>query len=122
MKLTRTAIPILLILFGLNACITEENELRLWYDEPGEAWTDALPVGNGRLAAMIYGRTADEVIQFNEETLWTGQPHDYAHEGAHEVLDELVHHGAHTTTEAERTGVASRHHDDHALYDALAST
>jgi len=63
--------------------------LVLWYDKPAENWTEALPVGNGRLGAMIYGGTENETVQFNEETLWTGQPHDYAHEGAHEVLDEL---------------------------------
>ncbi|MDX1285216.1 MAG: glycoside hydrolase family 95 protein, partial [Draconibacterium sp.] len=63
--------------------------LVLWYDKPASSWTEALPVGNGRLGAMIYGGTEKETIQFNEETLWTGQPHDYAHEGAHEVLDEL---------------------------------
>jgi alpha-L-fucosidase 2 len=61
----------------------------LWYDEPAEVWTEALPVGNGRLGAMIYGGTKEETIQFNEETLWTGQPHDYAHKGAHKYLDEL---------------------------------
>ena len=61
----------------------------LWYDNPADNWTEALPVGNGRLGAMVYGGTVNETIQFNEETLWTGQPHDYAHEGAHEVLDEL---------------------------------
>ncbi len=63
--------------------------LVLWYDKPASNWTEALPVGNGRLGAMVYGGTEKETIQFNEETLWTGQPHDYAHEGAHEVLDEL---------------------------------
>ncbi|NQU54622.1 MAG: glycoside hydrolase N-terminal domain-containing protein [Bacteroidetes bacterium] len=61
----------------------------LWYSQPAEVWTEALPVGNGRLGAMIYGGTKEETIQFNEETLWTGQPHDYAHEGAHEYFDEL---------------------------------
>jgi len=69
--------------------MVHEHELRLWYDKQGEAWTDALPVGNGRLAAMVYGRTADELIQFNEETLWTGQPHDYSREGASEYLQPL---------------------------------
>ena len=61
----------------------------LWYDHPAANWTEALPLGNGRLGAMVYGGTVDEIIQFNEETLWTGQPHDYAHEGAYEVLDEM---------------------------------
>jgi alpha-L-fucosidase 2 len=70
---------------------TEElnPSLGLWYDQPAYDWTEALPVGNGRLGAMVYGGVAREKIQFNEETLWSGQPHDYAHEGAWEVLDEL---------------------------------
>lgn len=73
------------------ACTTEEqnSSLKLWYDEPAEAWTEALPVGNGRLGAMVYGTVAKEHIQFNEETLWTGEPHDYSHEGAHEYLAQI---------------------------------
>ena len=63
--------------------------LVLWYDKPATDWTEALPIGNGRLGAMVYGGAEKEIIQFNEETLWTGQPHDYAHNDAHEVLDEL---------------------------------
>lgn len=61
----------------------------LWYDKPAKVWTEALPLGNGRLGAMVYGRTENEIIQFNEETLWTGQPHDYAHKGAYKYLNEL---------------------------------
>ncbi|MCA1745598.1 MAG: glycoside hydrolase family 95 protein, partial [Bacteroidales bacterium] len=61
----------------------------LWYNKPATIWNEALPLGNGRLGAMVYGKTENEIIQFNEETLWTGQPHDYAHEGAYEYLDEL---------------------------------
>lgn len=72
---------------------SSEKELNpslvLWYDKPASVWTEALPVGNGRLGAMIYGKTNEEIIQFNEETLWAGQPHDYAHEGANEVFNEL---------------------------------
>ncbi len=63
--------------------------MMLWYDKPAANWTEALPLGNGRLGAMVYGGTVEECIQFNEESLWTGQPHDYAHEGAYLVLDEL---------------------------------
>lgn len=63
--------------------------LILWYDEPATEWTEALPVGNGRIGAMIYGKTENETIQFNEETLWSGQPHDYANPGAHNYLEEL---------------------------------
>lgn len=63
--------------------------LTLWYDQPAERWTDALPVGNGRLGAMVYGNLGEEIIQFNEETLWTGQPHDYAHKDAFNYLNEI---------------------------------
>jgi alpha-L-fucosidase 2 len=63
--------------------------LALWYDKPANSWTEALPVGNGRLGAMVYGGMENETIQFNEETLWTGQPHDYANDGASEVFKEL---------------------------------
>ncbi len=63
--------------------------LNLWYDKPASGWTEALPVGNGRLGAMIYGGTEKETIQFNEETLWSGQPHDYAHADAYKYLDKI---------------------------------
>ena len=65
------------------------NNLKLWYLQPALQWTEALPVGNGRLGAMVYGGVAQEHIQFNEETLWTGEPHDYANAGAAEYLDEI---------------------------------
>ncbi len=61
----------------------------LWYDRPAREWVEALPVGNGRLGAMVFGGTAEERIQFNESTLWAGEPHDYSHPGASEVLDSL---------------------------------
>jgi alpha-L-fucosidase 2 len=63
--------------------------LCLWYLQPAAAWEEALPVGNGRLGAMVYGGWPNEHIQFNEHTLWTGQPRSYAHEGAVKVLPEL---------------------------------
>ncbi len=84
---------ILFILFSCSQYQEPEKELNpslmLWYDKPAQSWSEALPVGNGRMGAMVYGGTASEIIQFNEETVWTGQPHDYAHEGAWKVLDKL---------------------------------
>ncbi|MBT7300894.1 MAG: glycoside hydrolase family 95 protein [Victivallales bacterium] len=62
---------------------------RLWYDRPAEEWTSALPVGNGHLGAMVFGGVAHERIQFNEDTLWSGQPTDYAHPGAAEALPKI---------------------------------
>jgi len=79
--------------FSCNNNSGTEKELNpslvLWYDKPAESWIEALPVGNGRLGAMVYGGTEKETIQFNEETLWTGQPHDYSHKGAYKVLSKL---------------------------------
>jgi alpha-L-fucosidase 2 len=66
-----------------------DPSLALWYDEPADEWTEALPIGNGGIGAMVFGQVPNEIIQFNEETLWTGQPHDYSNEGAGRYLDEL---------------------------------
>ena len=64
-------------------------DLRLWYRQPAEQWNQALPVGNGRLGAMVFGRTADETIQLNEETLWSGGPYDPVVPGAYRALPEI---------------------------------
>ena len=64
-------------------------DLRLWYLQPAEQWNQALPVGNGRLGAMVFGRTADETIQLNEETLWSGGPYDPVVPGAYRALPEI---------------------------------
>jgi alpha-L-fucosidase 2 len=63
--------------------------LELWYDEPATNWTDALPIGNGRLGAMVYGGVEHERLQFNDDTLWTGGPRSYAHQGAAKYLPEI---------------------------------
>lgn len=80
----------LLLLAALDAPLpAAPSRWTLWYDRPAEGWTEALPVGNGHLGAMVFGGVADERIQFNEDTLWVGGPHDYTHPGAAEVLPEL---------------------------------
>src|SRR5689334_1147793 len=65
------------------------QELKLWYDKPSAKWTDALPIGNGRLGAMIFGGVDTDRIQFNEETLWTGGPRDYNRRGAYKYLPQI---------------------------------
>ncbi|RBQ11381.1 glycoside hydrolase family 95 protein [Pedobacter miscanthi] len=50
------------------------NTMKLWYDKPARNWNEALPLGNGRLAAMVYGNPDKEEIQLNEETIWSGGP------------------------------------------------
>ncbi len=77
-----------LILAGAS-CVQATNNLTLQYDQSATIWEEALPVGNGRLGAMVFGGTAAERIQFNEDTLWSGQPQDYQHAGAADVLPEL---------------------------------
>ncbi len=68
---------------GQNRLDTEDwTGMKLWYQEPAQEWAESLPVGNGRLGAMIFGGTENERLQFNEDTLWTGQPHEYQHGGA----------------------------------------
>lgn len=68
---------------------SEDQDLKLWYETPAEIWEEALPIGNGRLGAMIYSGTGVDHIQFNEETLWTGEPHDYSNEGASGYLQKI---------------------------------
>jgi len=63
--------------------------LCLWYGQPAGTWTEALPVGNGRMGAMAFGGITAERIQFNEHTVWNGKPRSYAHEGASKVLPAL---------------------------------
>ncbi|NLG52221.1 MAG: glycoside hydrolase family 95 protein [Chloroflexi bacterium] len=66
-----------------------DRELVLWYRQPARRWVEALPIGNGRLGAMIFGGPEQERLQLNEDTLWSGYPHDYSNPEAREYLDEV---------------------------------
>ena len=81
------------MVIGLAFTITHgalaQANLELWYDQPATRWVEALPLGNGRLGAMVYGGITNEHLQFNESTLWTGKPHEYQHEGAVKFLPQL---------------------------------
>ncbi len=63
--------------------------MKLWYDNQASGWCEALPIGNGRLGAMVYGGVEREKLQINEETLWSGGPHDYNRFGAVENLQSI---------------------------------
>ncbi|HEC41395.1 MAG TPA: glycoside hydrolase family 95 protein, partial [Bacteroides sp.] len=64
----------------------------MWYDAPAEEWEEALPVGNGRLGAMVFGKVAEERIQLNEETYWSGGPYSTVVRGGAEVLPDIQKH------------------------------
>ena len=71
----------LFTVFGLASCVesveeVKDNNQRLWYDRPAEHWLEALPLGNSRMGAMVYGGVLEEEIQLNEESFWSGGPHD----------------------------------------------
>ena len=63
--------------------------LRLWYQQPAARWEEALPLGNGRLGAMVFGRVAQERLQLNEDTLWAGAPYTPDNAAARATLPEV---------------------------------
>ena len=94
-----------ILLCAVASVQAQQNELKLWYNQPAQKWTDALPIGNGSLGAMIYGGVANDHIQFNEQTLWTGEPRKYQRDGAAQYLPkirQLLFEGK--QAEAEREG------------------
>ena len=68
---------------------TDAERLKLWYDKPAQQWVEALPVGNGRLGAMVFGNPGAERIQLNEETVWTGHPNSNARPDALEAMPKI---------------------------------
>ena len=105
----------LLVLLSLVCSLPlAAQDYKLWYDKPASRWLEALPIGNSQLGAMIYGGTDTEEIQLNEETFWSGSPHDNdspaakAHlqevrdsifagkeEAAHKIIDQNFFKGPH---------------------------
>src|SRR5690606_5933773 len=70
----RPALPYVLV-FLISMSYGQNSQLKLWYTKPaGEIWENALPVGNGRIGAMVYGNVEYETIQLNEHTVWSGSP------------------------------------------------
>jgi len=64
------------------------SDTTLWYTKPAATWNEALPLGNGRLGAMVFGGVPEERIQLNENTLWAGGPYDPSNPEAREALPE----------------------------------
>ncbi|NNM88788.1 MAG: glycoside hydrolase family 95 protein, partial [Phycisphaerae bacterium] len=72
-----------------NLLLPKPRDLKLFYRQPANAWTEALPLGNGRLGAMVFGQVHNERLQLNESTLWSGGPKDCNNAHARAVLPEL---------------------------------
>lgn len=74
---------------GRDDCMDERNNLALWYNQPAADWNQALPLGNGKAGAMVFGGVPQERMQLNESTIWTGRPRSYAHPGAVKYLGQI---------------------------------
>lgn len=68
---------------------TTDNTEKLWYDKPATIWLEALPIGNGRLGGMIYGGTKSEQIQLNEDSFWSGGPHNNNSSTSKNLLEQV---------------------------------
>jgi alpha-L-fucosidase 2 len=78
-----------IFIMGKDLAQPIKHPLRLWYKQPALRWTDALPIGNGKMGAMIFGGIAEDHLQFNEATLWTGRPREHQRNGAWQYLDSI---------------------------------
>lgn len=80
----------------------EDQNLHLHYTQPSKLWSEALPVGNGRLGAMVHGRTTTELLQLNEDSVWYGGPQDRTPRDAYRnlpLLRQLIREGRHAEAE-----------------------
>ncbi|MDD4991250.1 MAG: glycoside hydrolase family 95 protein [Paludibacter sp.] len=74
---------------GISSLLAQSNAYKLWYDRPAQVWTEALPLGNGRLGAMVFGNPGTEQIQLNEATIWAGSPNNNPNPAALKAIPEL---------------------------------
>src|SRR5215203_567564 len=92
MCLERTIVRVLaMVVVTLSPVAAAEGppETTLWYRAPASRWEQALPVGNGRLGAMVFGGVAEERLQLNEDTYWSGGPYSTVVKGGYKFLPEI---------------------------------
>ena len=81
---------LMLLCFACDQAIhNEPKQLKLWFDKPAANWNEALPLGNGRLGAMVHGNPAEENIQLNEATIWSGGPHRNDNPDTKAILSDI---------------------------------
>ncbi|KAJ4322147.1 hypothetical protein N0V84_004982 [Fusarium piperis] len=74
---------------SINGDSSSSQHLRLHYSAPATEWSEALPIGNGRLGAVVYGRTDVELMQLNEDSVWYGGPQDRTPPDSYRMLPRL---------------------------------
>ncbi|HZO57112.1 MAG TPA: glycoside hydrolase family 95 protein [Bryobacteraceae bacterium] len=77
------------LLFLLCTSFLHGQPFKLWYKQPAAKWNEALPIGNGRLAAMVFGGTSNERLQLNEDSVWAGEKRDRINPDAARALPEV---------------------------------
>lgn len=82
-------IPLFCLLVLPNVWAQQNGKLKMWYDRPAKVWNEALPIGNGRLAAMVFGDPVNEKLQLNESTFWSGGPSRNDNPDGLSVLDSV---------------------------------
>jgi hypothetical protein len=108
--LIRIAFSALVVFLSIAPAFSQQQPMQLWFDKPAfqpavftynakvfkqpfhfeeQGWMEALPVGNGRMGAVIFGGVFKERIQLNEESLWEGDRHDAANPGSAKALPEV---------------------------------
>jgi alpha-L-fucosidase 2 len=86
---TKLLVFIFILISVLDSSAQSNTLLKLWYNQPAKEWVEALPIGNGRLGAMIFGNPSKERIQLNENTVWAGQPNRNDNLDAKDALQEV---------------------------------
>lgn len=93
MRIARVIILNLFVLLSavlsVQAQPSSGSRFKLWYNKPAANWNEALPIGNGRLAAMVFGNPATEQLQLNEETVWAGEPGNNVIEGVYDSIQQI---------------------------------
>jgi alpha-L-fucosidase 2 len=78
-----------LLILPAMLCFGAGQSVLLWYQQPADKWVEALPIGNGRLGAMVFGKTGEERIALNEDTIWSGERRDRMNPAARQAVPEI---------------------------------
>jgi alpha-L-fucosidase 2 len=87
----RSGFPVALLIAFSCASTAADHANVLWYRQPADKWTEALPIGNGQLGAMVFGRFDTEHLQLNEGTVWAGAHHDRSNPAGYDAIPVIRH-------------------------------